>query len=190
MDESRIITIFKDSGALLTGHFQLSSGLHSDRYLQCALVLQFPKIAEELCRALASRWTAAGIQTVIGPALGGIIVAHELARALGARCLFMERQEGQMTLRRHFTVSPGEKVLLAEDVVTTGVSVKEIIRHMEKENTSVAGVAALVNRSGGNPFGTLRFEPLLVIPPHQFDPKDCPMCKRGEPIYAPGSRRL
>ncbi|NOZ19697.1 MAG: orotate phosphoribosyltransferase [Planctomycetes bacterium] len=190
MNEQDVLKIFENAGALLTGHFKLSSGLHSDRYLQCALVLQHPRTAETLCAALAGRWKGAGIQTVIGPALGGVIVAHEIARALDARCVFMERQGGQMTLRRNFCIGAGESVLVAEDVVTTGGSVREIIRHLQNLGANVAGVSALVDRSGAKPFGDLTFERLLVLDARQYEPDECPLCQAGVPIDSPGSRRL
>jgi len=188
MNEREVVDIFEGADALLEGHFKLSSGLHSDRYLQCALVLQHPKTAEKLCGSLASRWANDGVDVVVGPAVGGIIVAHEIARALGVRCVFMERSDGRMTLRRSFSIAPKERVLLAEDVVTTGGSVNEIIAQLEAAGAEVVGVAALVDRSGGRPFGDRRFERLLVLTPKQFEPCDCPLCKDGVPIETPGSR--
>ncbi|MEW6356885.1 MAG: orotate phosphoribosyltransferase [Planctomycetota bacterium] len=190
MNEKDVLKIFEKEGALLRGHFKLSSGLHSDRYLQCALVLQRPRTAETLCSEIAARWKDAGIQVVVGPALGGVIVAHEIARALDARCLFMERQDGRMTLRRNFRIEPGETVLVAEDVVTTGGSVQEIIQRVRDAGAKVAGVSALVDRSGGRPFGDLAFERLLVLQASQYEPNACPLCKKGVPIDSPGSRRL
>lgn len=188
MNRDAILDIFREKSALLEGHFKLSSGLHSDTYLQCALVLQEPATAERLCRELATRWEGAAIDVVVGPALGAVVMAHEMARALGVRGIFMERREGELTLRRGFTVSPQETVLVVEDVVTTGGSAAEILRKLEPVGCTVAGVSSLVNRSGSNPFAT-RFESLLEITPKTWQPARCPLCAEGRPLETPGSRQ-
>lgn len=188
VNEQEVVAVFEEANALLEGHFKLASGLHSDCYLQCALVLQDPKTAERLCGMLASRWAEEEIDVVVGLAIGGILVAHEIARALGARCVFMERNDGRMTLRRNFSIAPGERALVAEDVVTTGGSVHEVIAQLEARRADIVGVAALVDRSGGRPFGARRFERLLVLKPEQYDPRQCPLCRNGVPLDTPGSR--
>jgi len=149
MQQEHLLSIFRDSGALLEGHFQLTSGLHSDRYFQCARVLQYPHYAELLCGELAQRFRPAGIDVVVAPALGGIVVGQEVGRQLRARTLFAERKEGVMQLRRGFQITPGEKVLVCEDVVTTGGSVSEVISIVRQEGGKVSGVAFIVDRSGG-----------------------------------------
>ncbi|MDQ7779875.1 MAG: orotate phosphoribosyltransferase [Planctomycetota bacterium] len=181
---------FKKSGAFLEGHFVLSSGLHSSAYVQCAKALESPRLAGKLCRALAKKWRAGGggkIDCVVGPALGGIVVAYELARALGCRALFMERVEGKLTLRRGFALEAGERVLVSEDVVTTGGSAQETIMEAERLGARVVGVAALVDRGGGRSFGK-PFVSLLNLQPPIYDPAECPLCKRGIPAEKPGSR--
>ncbi len=153
MTQNEVLKIFEDSGALLSGHFKLSSGLHSPRYLQCALVLQTPRIAEQLCASLAAKAQSddriSRIDFVVAPALGGVIVAHEVARALGVRALFTERQEGAMTLRRGFEIKPGERALVVEDVVTTGGSTREVMEVVRALGGIVAGAGSLIDRSGG-----------------------------------------
>ena len=187
MTEEEVLEIFRESSALLSGHFQLSSGKHSDTYLQCALVLADPARAEQLCSALAAKWSDVEIDTVIGPALGGVVVAYELARALGARGIFAERTDGTMMLRRGFSVSPGERVLLVEDVVTTGGSAMEVVDIIKATGAELVGVSALIDRGGGKAF-PCRFEALASVRPPVYDPRDCPLCERGEPVVKPGSR--
>jgi len=188
MSSSEIVRIFVHSGAILHGHFGLSSGLHSDTYLQCAKVLQKPPRAARLCRELARRWKRRRIDAVIGPAYGGIILAYELARSLGARALFTERVNGRMTLRRGFEIHREERILVAEDVITTGGSVREVIDVAREMGGKVIGVASLVERGGGAslpvPFGTL-----LKVRPRQYEPRECPLCKAGIPLVVPGSRK-
>ena len=191
MQEREILDIFAKTGAYKQGHFRLSSGLHSGFYLQCALVLENPIIVERLCSALANKFRDVEPDVVIGPALGGIVLAYELARALGARAIFTERDDaGNMTLRRGFMVSPNNKVLVAEDVLTTGKSVNEVIHLLKKESIIPVGVASLVNRSGGTvTFGNVRSESLLNLNVPTFTPADCPLCKEGLAIEKPGSRK-
>jgi orotate phosphoribosyltransferase len=184
-----ILKIFKDCGALLEGHFLLSSGLHSTRYLQCALVLQYPLHAEHLCALLARPFQGEGIQVVAAPALGGIIVAHEVSRALAARALFTERVEGRMTLRRGFQISSGERVLVVEDVVTTGGSTREVMEAVEEAGGRVVGIGSLVDRSVGSLSVEVRREALVRLEIPNYSPENCPLCQEGIPLVKPGSRQ-
>lgn len=180
---------FVDAGALLEGHFVLSSGLHSPRYLQCALVLQDPPLAERLCRQLAEKVRDLQAEVVIGPALGGIVVAYELARALGVRGIFAERKDGTMCLRRGFSLRKGERVLLAEDVVTTGGSLKEVIEVLRQWGAEPVGVVSLVDRSGDrDPAFGVPFVGLVRVDVPTWQPDGCPLCRDGVPVEKPGSR--
>jgi orotate phosphoribosyltransferase len=193
LNHEEILSIFKKTGAMLTGHFVLTSGRHSDRYFQCARVLEYPRYCELLCRELVRKWgdrELAGVETVIGPALGGILVSYEVARVLGARSLFTERENGIMTLRRGFTLSPGERVLVVEDVITTGGSVREVIAVAREAGAQVAGVAVLVDRSNGNANLDVPLRALLTIPVVTYGPEECPLCREGIPAVKPGSRHL
>ena len=189
LNKEDILKIFLDTEAMLTGHFRLTSGKHSDRYFQCAQVLQYPRYCEILCRELAERFKDTGITTVIGPAMGGITVSYEVARILGARSLFTERDNGYMTLRRGFTIQPGEKVLVVEDVITTGGSVMEVINVVRKAGAEIVGAGVLVDRSNGQVVLGVRTEALLVTSVVTYDPEDCPLCKAGIPAIKPGSRK-
>ncbi|MBZ5564746.1 MAG: orotate phosphoribosyltransferase [Acidobacteriia bacterium] len=188
MTEPEILRVFREHSALLEGHFVLSSGLHSDRYIQCALVLQHPRVAEQLCSELAAKLRHVGAQVVAAPALGGILVAHEVGRALGIRALFTERQDGTMTLRRGFTLSPGEPVLVVEDVMTTGLSTRETMRCVEEAGGKVVGVGALIDRSGGAVDLGMPKAALLTLAIQNYNPADCPLCRSGIPAVKPGSR--
>jgi len=189
MSDQQRLQQFTDAGALLEGHFLLSSGLHSSRYLQCALVLQHPPLAEQLCRDLAARLAGVKTDVVVGPALGGVVVAYELARALGVRGIFAERKDGRMQLRRGFHIAPGEQVLLAEDVVTTGGSLKEVMAVVREAGGIVVGVASLVDRSGDrDPGFAAPFVGLLTIDVPTWTPEECPLCRDGVPVVKPGSR--
>ena len=189
MEREEVLNIFRKCGALLTGHFRLSSGLHSDTYLQCAKVLQYPKLAESLCRELARRLPAGKIDASVGPAMGGITFAYELARALGTRALFAERQDGRMTLRRGFGIVPGERVLIAEDVVTTGKSVGEVIDLVRQEKAEVVGVACLINRGGAASLG-VECVSLAEVEAKSYREEECPLCKKGVELETPGSRHI
>jgi orotate phosphoribosyltransferase len=190
MTQDEVIKMFKQSEALLEGHFRLTSGLHSDRYLQCALVLQNPRQAEALGAALAARLRALGDQPdlVIAPALGGILVAHEVARALGVRGLFAERQDGILTLRRGFRIEPGEKAYVVEDVVTTGGSTKETMEVVLKAGAVVLAAGSLIDRSGGRTDLGVPRVALAVLDVPAFSPEECPLCKTGSKAIKPGSR--
>lgn len=190
MDETEVLKIFKAEKALLTGHFLLSSGLHSPNYMQCALVLQKPLLAAKLCAALAKKIDAK-VDVVIGPALGGMIVSYEMGRALGVRSIFAERADGAFTLRRGFSLKKGEKVLVVEDVVTTGKSTYEVISLVEEYGAKVSAVASLVDRSDGAAIFAQEFHPLFKINIKTYRPEECPLCReRKIPLTKPGSRAL
>lgn len=191
MDEKEIIRIFKQEKALLTGHFLLSSGLHSPNYMQCALVLQKPWIAEKLCKALAKKLASYKATAVIGPALGGVLVSYELGRAMKVRSLFAERQDNVFSLRRGFSLKKGEKVIAVEDVITTGKSVREVISLVESFGAKVAAVASVVDRSGGSANFAQDFVSLLAMDIKTYKPESCPICREGKiPLVKPGSRKL
>jgi len=190
MTEKEVLSLFEKYGALLTGHFELSSGLHSKKYLQCALILQHPDIAEKLSKDLAGKFSKNKIDVVIGPALGGVTLAYEVARAIGARGLFAERgADGAMALRRGFSVSKGEKALVVEDVVTTGGSTKEVIELIKSLGADVIGVGSIMDRSSKEIDFGVPFESLAKVSVDTFEEKDCPLCKKQMPITKPGSRR-
>jgi orotate phosphoribosyltransferase len=193
MTQDEVLKIFAENGALLTGHFLLSSGLHSPRYLQCALVLQTPPIAEQLGAALAAQVKAneriGAIELVIAPALGGVIVAHEVARSLGVRALFTERQDGAMTLRRGFQIEPGERALVVEDVVTTGGSTREVMDVVRQRGGQVAGAGSLIDRSGGAVDLGVPRHALAVLEVPTYQPDHCPLCREGSTAIKPGSRQ-
>lgn len=192
MTTEEVLQIFEQNGALLKGHFLLSSGLHSSRYLQCALVLQHPAIASRLGADLAKLATADNriqrIDAVMAPALGGIIVAHEVARALGVRALFTERQDGGMKLRRGFQLTPGEQVFVVEDVVTTGGSTREVMDVVSELGGVTVGAGSLIDRSGGAVDLGVPRHALAVLEVPVYQPNDCPLCSEGTPAIKPGSR--
>lgn len=176
------------TGVLKEGHFLLSSSQHSSQYMQCAQLLQYPSEAEQAGKAVAELFKDMEIDLVVGPALGGVIIAHEVARALGVRCIFTERKEGQMLLRRGFTVEPGERVLIVEDVVTTGGSVKEVIQVLTELGATVVAIGSIINRRPGqNPFSH-PYRALSEISIESYPPDECPLCKQGIPLTKPGSR--
>jgi len=190
VSERDLLKLFKSEKALLSGHFLLSSGLHSGQYLQCAILLQKPWIAQELCKALAKKITQK-VDVVIGPALGGIVVSYEMGRALKVRSIFAERIDGSLMLRRGFFLKKNEKVLVVEDVVTTGKSTNEVIEIVKESGAKLVGVAAIVDRSGGTePFNIL-FYSLLKIDIKTYAAGNCPLCKEGKiPVMKPGSRAI
>jgi orotate phosphoribosyltransferase len=188
MTEADLLALFRCSGALLDGHFRLSSGLHSPGYLQCALVLQHPRDAEALGAALGRAVRSLGAVTVLSPALGGIVIGQELGRALGVRAIFAERQDGTLTLRRGFSLEPDEKVLVVEDVVTTGGSTRETMDVARAAGAVVVGACAIVDRSGGKQTLQVPFHALLPMTVPNYQPDDCPLCKQGVPVVKPGSR--
>jgi len=188
LNAEQVIDQFRTTGALLEGHFQLSSGLHSTVYLQCALVLQFPEQAEAFGKAIAERFQGQGIQLVASPAIGGIVIGHEVARALGARFVWTERDAGQMTLRRGFTVSPREKTLVVEDVVTTGGSTRDTIEALTKAGADVVAAASIIDRSAGSADVGVPLIALASLKVVSVEAADCDACKLGEPVVKPGSR--
>jgi orotate phosphoribosyltransferase len=188
MTEAEVLTIFRRSGALLEGHFRLSSGLHSPGYLQCALVLQHPREAEVLGAALGNLVRALGADTVLSPAMGGIVIGQEVGRALGVRAIFAERQDGALTLRRGFALDPGEKVLVVEDVVTTGGSTRETMDVARAAGAIVVGACAIVDRSGGKQGLDVPFHALLPMDVKTYQPDACPLCQQGIAVVKPGSR--
>jgi orotate phosphoribosyltransferase len=190
MKQDEVLDFYQRTGALLSGHFLLSSGLHSDRYLQSALVLQQPNIATRLCAALAESFKDERIQVVIAPALGGVFVSHETARALGVRALFAERVNGELTLRRGFTIKQGERVLVVEDVITTGKSTRETIDVVRKAGGTVVAAASLVDRSGGKADLGVPYRSLVTLDVPTYTADNCPMCKSGSTPVKPGSRGL
>lgn len=190
MTSEQVLDIYKKTGALLTGHFLLSSGLHSEQYLQSALVLQQPDIATKLCLALAEHFRNSGIEVVIAPALGGVFVSHETARALGVRALFAERVNGELSLRRGFAIKQGERVLVVEDVITTGKSIKETIEVVRKAGGVVIAAGSLVDRSGGKADLGVPYKSLVTLDVPTYTPETCPLCKAGSTPVKPGSRSL
>jgi orotate phosphoribosyltransferase len=183
-----VLELLQRYGAVQEGHFLLTSGLHSPQYVQCALVLQHPDIAAHFARQIVDRFRHDRVQTVIGPAIGGITLAYEVARQLGARAIWAERVDGRMALRRSFTVSPQEAVLVVEDVVTTGGSANEVARLAELLGALVVGVGAIVDRSGGAHAFAVRFEPLLRLAAQAYPAEECPLCLAAVPLTKPGSR--
>ena len=190
MTEERVNQIFNETGVLLEGHFLLTSGKHSNRYMQCAKLFQYPEYSRELCSVLAEKFKGERIDLVAGPAVGGIIIAYQVAACLGTRNIFAERQDGEMTFRRGFEVKKGENVLICEDVITTGGSVKEVIELVKRAGGSVAGVVSIVDRSGGNAEFGVPFHSVIKVGFDVYAPDDCPLCKAGSTAYKPGSRGM
>lgn len=187
--ENKIIEMFKKTGALLTGHFRLSSGLHSGQYLQCALVLQCPEYAAKLGENIADKFRDKDITCVVGPALGGIIIAHEVAKALKARCIFGERTGGKMTLRRGFKLNSDDKALIVEDVITTGKSIRELMDAIKVSGATIVGIGALADRSSKKIDFGCNIQSLIKVDIKTFPPDECPLCKEGIPLVKPGSRK-
>lgn len=188
MNAEEVIERFRRTGALLEGHFQLSSGLHSTHYLQCALVLQYPAEAEALARAIAARFEGEPVETVAAPAIGGIVIGYEVARARGARSVWTEREAGRMTLRRGFTVRAGESVLVVEDVVTTGGSTRETIEALREAGARVVAAASIIDRSAGRADVGVQRVALATLDFPAVAPDACPACLRGEAAVKLGSR--
>jgi orotate phosphoribosyltransferase len=188
MTNNDVLDIFHSTGALLEGHFKLTSGRHSNSYFQCAKVLQFPEHLTEICRSIAGHFRESGVTVVISPAIGGIVVGTEVGRQLNVKTIFAERKEGQMVIRRGFSLQPPDRVLVVEDVITTGGSVAEVIQLIKEAGATLAGVGSVVDRSNGlvrladNQYSLLSLE---VI---SHTPEACPLCSAGIPVDAPGSR--
>jgi len=190
LSKERVLEIFKEAGVLLEGHFLLTSGRHSNKYLQCAKIFQYTKYSEELCNALAEKFKNDGVEVVIGPAIGAIQMAYEVSRSLGAKNIFAERENGVMTLRRNFYIEKGQKVLVVEDVVTTGGSVKEVIRIVEEAGGEVVGIGSIVDRTGGKIDFGYKYESVISMEVESYEPENCPLCKEGIPVVKPGSRSI
>ncbi|MCA1594246.1 MAG: orotate phosphoribosyltransferase [Acidobacteria bacterium] len=189
METGEVIDRFRRTGALLEGHFVLTSGLHSPNYLQCALVLQHPAEAEAFGHAIAEQFAGQRIETVVAPAIGGIIIGWEVARALGVRSVWTEREEGRMTLRRGFSIRQGESVLVVEDVVTTGGSTRETIEALREAGARVVGAASIIDRSGGRADVGVPRVALATLDVPALAPAACPQCAEGVPAIKPGSRK-
>ena len=185
-----ILKIFKETEALLEGHFILTSGLHSQTYFQCAQVFQYPWHGETLCRDIADHFKDDKIDVVVSPAVGGLVFGQEIARLLQVRAIFAERVESKMTFRRGFHVHPGERVLLAEDVTTTGGSVKEVMNALHDLGAEIVAVTAVVDRSGGKAQFSVPYFSLFQMDVINYNPADCPLCREGSTAVKPGSRDL
>lgn len=205
MESKEVLKLFEQHGALLKGHFKLSSGLHSDTYLQCALILQYPGIAEKMAKSIADGFSEAKIDVVVGPALGGVTLAYEVARALKVRGIFTERQpsaspgclpgpvegrqDSKMVLRRGFDIKRGERALVVEDVITTGGSTKEVIDVVRSLGGVVAGVGSIIDRSSAAVDFGVASRSLAKVSAQTYEEKQCPLCGQGIPVTKPGSRR-
>ncbi len=188
MNQQELLAKFEELGVLLNGHFKLTSGLHSKQYMQCAKLFECPKQAGEVLKHLITHLPE-GIETVIAPAIGGVTVGYEIARQLGCRFVFAERQDGKMTFRRGFQLTPSEKVIAVEDVITTGGSVKEVIDLAKESGAEVLGVATVVDRSQGKADFDMPLTSLITMEIEVFEPESCPLCAEGMEIQSPGSRQ-
>jgi orotate phosphoribosyltransferase len=195
LSDPSVLDLFAETGAYLRGHFRLTSGLHSGEYLQCAKVLAIPRYAERLGRELSSKLRTkigdASVTVVVSPAMGGIIIGHEVARTLDVPAFFTERDSasGEMVLRRGFELRPGERALVIEDVITTGGSTREVIRALQEAGAQVLAAGSIIDRSGGEAEIGVPRVALETMKPMTYDPSDCPLCRDGQPIVKPGSRR-
>jgi len=189
LTKEEIIKIFKEKEVMLEGHFLLTSGRHSDKYMQCAKLFQYADTSALICKQLAEQFADKKIDLVAGPAIGGIIMAYEMGRQLGVKNIFAERENGVMTLRRGFEVPAGANVLVVEDVVTTGGSVREVIALIKECGANVAGVGAVVDRSNGQVDFGCEFRAVLSMEVKSYDPAECPICGSGLPLVKPGSRK-
>ncbi|QEY34098.1 orotate phosphoribosyltransferase [Caproiciproducens galactitolivorans] len=190
--QKRVMEILQEAGVLLEGHFKLTSGRHSNKYLQCAKIFRNTKYSEELCSALAEKYQNDNVQIVIGPAMGAVQMAYEVSRSLHCENFFTERDEnGKMTLRRGFAVTPGDRVLIVEDVVTTGGSVREVIDLVKEAGGVVVGVGSIVDRTGGKIDFGVPFKAVISVDVQSWEPEECPLCKAGAPApVKPGSRKI
>ena len=190
LSQEEVMGIFRETGALLSGHFVLSSGLHSPIYFQCALVFQYPEHAEKLGQALASRFQDRSVDVVVSPAVGGIVVGQEVGRALGVRAIFAERESGQMTLRRGFHIERGARALVVEDVMTTGGSTGDVMAVVQAQGGRVVGVGVVVDRSGGSVRWEVPVQSLAQLEAVAYRPEECPLCRDKVPVVKPGSRGM
>lgn len=192
MEQNEVLQAFRDTQALLSGHFELRSGLHSDQFFQCALLLQYPRLAEKLCAAVVAKMRAQlgadfKVDAVMSPALGGIPVGHEVGRAFGVRAIFAEKEQGKLVLRRAFQVKPGERFVVAEDVITRGGRVQEVMDIITARGGIVAAIGVLVDRSGGAAKFAAPVVSLVQMTPTTWQPAECPLCKQGSKAIHPGS---
>lgn len=189
MSEAEVEALFRDTGVLLEGHFRLTSGRHSPAFLQCSQVMQHPRHAARLGEALAALYADAGVATVIGPAMGGVVLAHVTAHALGARALFAEKEDGKLVMRRGFSVEPGERVLVVEDAITTGGSAMDVVALVRAAGAAVVGIGCLVDRTGGKLELGVPLNSLLRMQVPSYAPEECPLCAAGRPISEPKKAR-
>lgn len=185
MTTEEILQLYRDTGVLMEGHFLLTSGRHSNVFLQCSQVMQWPHQAEKLAKAIAERFAGVKVDTVVGPALGGITLAYEVGRALGARAIFVEKENGKMALRRGFALQLGERVLCVEDALTTGGSVQLAMDVVREAGAEVVGVGVLADRSGGQVDLGVRMESLVTLKVESYLPEECPWCRAGMPLTKP-----
>ena len=190
MEKKEIINLLKKTGVIEKGHFELSSGKHADTYLQCAKILQYPQHTKKLAEEIAALWTDEDIDSIVGPAIGGIVIAYAVGDVMNVRNIFSERKEGKMQFRRSLEVKENNKVLIVEDVVTTGGSVKEVIEIVEKTGAEIIGISSLVDRSGGKAKFKYPFKPLVQLDVEAFAEDNCELCKNNIPINKPGSKNI
>ena len=189
MTNEELMQILTETGAYQSGHFKLSSGLHSGNYIQCSQLLKFPRIAEKVCAEIGELFKDENIEMVVGPAIGGILVAYEVGRALNVPAIFVERENGVMTLRRGFHVEPGTRCLVTEDVLTTGGSAQEVVELLQSKGAEVVAATSIIDRTPGNTIKLkVPFKSLIQLSFPTHNPEECPMCKEGMPIQKPGSR--
>ena len=191
MTREEIIEMLKEAGVLLEGHFLLTSGRHSDRYMQCAKIFQYSKYSVPLCAELVEKYKDDNVELVIGPAIGAIQMAYEVGRQLGVKNIFAEREDGKMTLRRGFTIEKGQRVLIVEDVVTTGGSVKEVMELVKVAGGDIVGIGSIVDRTGGKIDFGVPYKSAFSMDITSYEADECPICKSGEiPLVKPGSRKI
>ena len=189
MTNEELMQILTETGAYQSGHFKLSSGFHSGNYIQCSQLLKFPRIAEKVCAEIGDLFKDENIEMVVGPAIGGILVAYEVGRALNVPAVFAERENGVMTLRRGFHVEPGTRCLVTEDVLTTGGSAQEVVELLQSKGAEVVAATSIIDRTPGNTIKLkVPFKSLIQLSFPTHNPEECPMCKEGMPIQKPGSR--
>ena len=190
VDQKEVFDIFEKAGALLKGHFLLSSGLHSDTYFEKFQVLQYPQYVESLCRKMASLFRDDNVELVVGPTIGGVIIAYEVARHLKVRSIYAEPGDEGRIFKRGFSIKKGERVLVVDDILTTGGSAKEVVQLVEKHQGSIQGVGLLLDRSGGKVKFDYPLKVLATTDVTNYPPEECPLCKKGEPLVKPGSRQI
>ena len=191
MNQDQILEIFKQSGALLSGHFRLTSGRHSDVYYEKFTLLKNPAICTKICEEMAARFKSSGAVTVIGPTLGGVIIGYEVARYLGVQAVYAEAGENEgRVLKRGFSLEPGEPVLIVDDILTTGRSLKEVIDLVSSYEAKIVGIGLLLDRSGGKIDIGMKYDALATVSVESWSPDDCPMCAKNQPITQRGSREL